>query len=135
MLATTLVGPGSSLRTACGRQWIGRFRQAKFQERRFRGIRRQNNLIAVREPLPGDPLAIHGNSVVAPQVLDDPAVGLAKDFGMFAGDVRRVEDEVAHHAASHNDPGLVEVANNAIIADLKDELKSLTHVVLPASRM
>ena len=49
---------------------------------------------------------------------------------MFAGEVRRVEDEVAHHAASQEDAGLVELANDGTFGDLKDELKSLIHVVL-----
>ena len=112
-----------------GRRLVGEFRQAKFQHRRLGGIRRQNNPIAVREPLPGNPLAVHGNSLAAPQVLDDPTVGVAKDFGVFAGEVRRVEDDVAHHAASQKDPVLVEVANDGTFGDLKDELKSLAHDV------
>ena len=131
MLATMLVGPDSSLRTAWAAA-VGGLRQAKFQHRRLRGIRRQGNPIAVRQPLLGnDPLAVDGNSQAAPQVLDDPTVRVANDFGMFAGEVRRVEDEVAHHAAPQHDAGLVELANDRTFGDWKDELEFLAHAVLP----
>ena len=113
----------------------GKLRQPEFQERRLRGIRRQNNPIAAGQPLAGDLPAVHGNSVVALQVPNDPAVGVANDFGVFAGEMRRVEDDVAHHAPSQENSGLVELANDRTLSDLKRELESLIHAVLPPGQI
>ena len=61
-------------------------RKAEFQNYRGRGTGCQLDPITIGEPLPGNPLAVHGNS--ATQLVDGPALGVAYDFGVIAFDQR-----------------------------------------------
>jgi molybdopterin biosynthesis enzyme len=100
---------------------VGRVRRAKLQEGRFRGRGSERDLIARRQPPAYNDLPVDGYAVPALQIADAPTVRLTDDFSVFAGEVGRVENQVADHAAANDDAGLLERSSDSFSGDLKDQ--------------
>ena len=79
--------PGFIAQDRLRRRSIERF-QPKFQRRWLGRVGRQDDPVAVGQPLPGNLPAVYGNSPAAVQVLKDPTFGVGDDFRMLAGEMR-----------------------------------------------
>ena len=120
MLATMLLVQRLVAEKQPRRGGIGNIGRAKLQNGRRGRLGRQRDPVARRELLARDRSAVDGEPVAAPQIADAPAVGFADDLGVFAGKVRRVEDQVANDAAADEDAGLLERLHDLVSGRLKD---------------